>query len=624
MRAQAPLSWRVCLSSSSTSSTRRSRKIRHGATSKSSSVVTRWVGLPHIALRALKEESPQVPGEGEHKIMEYIRSAKAQPEYDPNVRHCLYGLDADLVMLALLSHDPHFCLLREEVTFGPKRTKSKGGLESQNFYLLHISLFREYLDLEFSSLREPDSQLPFAYDLERIIDDFILLCIFVGNDFLPHLPGLHINEGAFPMLFGIYKRVLPRAGGYLNEYGTLHTGRLQLVLDELRDFESKNFEHEFADSSWFKGKQSKHIEALERARARAPLVLTSQQRALFERVKTFARSALLAPSSVLEIPATLPARDRRFLSDLANELRLDIAFDAQDAAGEPAIAISLDQEVAALANEDLEGDGHANGGSNAEANLALDRVLQKYERAPTVKIPEGEDLEADYERRLEEKMTEWRAEYYRVCDARCTGLSLSAHDHRELRTSSNSTTARTRTPCIALLSRGSRASNGSSTTITTASRPGAGSTLSTTHPRSQVGVAELSCCAGWRFLTSQEQIFQTFRRTASISSSVSPSGRLSSSWAFYRISAPRTSLWRSGSAFAQRPSTRSQADVTVQDLMSDPESPILDFYPRAFEADLNGKKQDWEAVVKIPFIDERRLIAAMKRAPLTESSRGSR
>src|SRR5882762_2261488 len=58
--------------------------------------------------------------------MKHIWLLRAQPDYNPNIRHCLYGLDADLIMLGLLSHDPHFCLLREEVKFGPS-AKKKGG-----------------------------------------------------------------------------------------------------------------------------------------------------------------------------------------------------------------------------------------------------------------------------------------------------------------------------------------------------------------------------------------------------------------------------------------------------------------------------------------------------------------
>ncbi|CAH7669160.1 hypothetical protein PPACK8108_LOCUS3727 [Phakopsora pachyrhizi] len=47
--------------------------------------------------------------------------------------------------------------------------------------------------------------------------------------------------------------------------------------------------------------------------------------------------------------------------------------------------------------------------------------------------------------------------------------------------------------------------------------------------------------------------------------------------------------------------------------MTDPDSPIIDMFPSEFETDLNGKKQAWEAIVKIPFIDQDRLLNAMKR-----------
>jgi 5'-3' exoribonuclease 2 len=47
-------------------------------------------------------------------------------------------------------------------------------------------------------------------------------------------------------------------------------------------------------------------------------------------------------------------------------------------------------------------------------------------------------------------------------------------------------------------------------------------------------------------------------------------------------------------------------------LMSDPESPIIDFYPKEIACDPNGKAMPWLWVVLLPFIDEDRLLAALK------------
>lgn len=57
------------------------------------------------------------------------------------------------------------------------------------------------------------SRMGSDYDLERIIDDWILMGFLVGNDFIPHLPHLHINHDALPLLYKTYISVLPSLGG---------------------------------------------------------------------------------------------------------------------------------------------------------------------------------------------------------------------------------------------------------------------------------------------------------------------------------------------------------------------------------------------------------------------------
>ena len=50
----------------------------------------------------------------------------------------------------------------------------------------------------------------------------------------------------------------------------------------------------------------------------------------------------------------------------------------------------------------------------------------------------------------------------------------------------------------------------------------------------------------------------------------------------------------------------------LQSLMINPDSPIFEFYPKDFVSDLNGKQQEWEAVVLIPFIEEIKLKEAIQ------------
>ncbi|KAI4897691.1 hypothetical protein NFI96_015716 [Prochilodus magdalenae] len=194
----------------------------------------------------------ETPGEGEHKIMEFIRSEIVKPGHDPNTRHCLYGLDADLIMLGLTSHEPHFSLLREEVRFGGKKSQKRiTAPEETTFHLLHLSLMREYIDYEFSSVRD---KISFEYDLERIIDDWILMGFLVGNDFIPHLPHLHINHDALPLLYRTYISVLPSLGGYLNENGNLNLARFEKYLEKLSEFDREHFSEVFVDLKWFESK----------------------------------------------------------------------------------------------------------------------------------------------------------------------------------------------------------------------------------------------------------------------------------------------------------------------------------------------------------------------------------
>lgn len=348
----------------------------------------------------------EVPGEGEHKIMEYIRNAKSQPGYNPNVRHCLYGLDADLIMLGLLSHDPHFCLLREEVTFGrASKTKSKE-LEHQNFYLLHLCMVREYLEMEFQEL-QAEGALKFPFDLEKVIDDFILMAFFVGNDFLPNLPNLHINEGALARMFGIYKKVLPQCEGYLHDNGVINMSRVQLLLEELGQIEVDAFENDISDEKWFASKQMENKNgsqngAQHKTRKGNQLVITSAQRDLWKnKIRPYITKK---PGSPLDLGTDLKAADRKFVQDLADAMHMQWST-VDDDEGNRHLTLALPTKQAD-GDEDEEEDEDED-----EGNLAAYRVMKQYDKA-MVADTTPEDAQKHYEELYNTKRQAWKTKYY--------------------------------------------------------------------------------------------------------------------------------------------------------------------------------------------------------------------
>lgn len=194
------------------------------------------------------------PGEGEHKIVDLIRRRKMLPNYDPNESHCMYGLDADLIMLALATHEPHFVLLREVVTFGGAGSKkeqmkraedeAKGIKEDpklvrpDSFVLFHVGLLREFLEMELRGGEINGTLEPIAnFNLEQCIDDFVFMCVFVGNDFLPALPTLGIGDGSITTMLQLYRELVLSRGDYLLKDRVINWNAVERLLARIGEME---------------------------------------------------------------------------------------------------------------------------------------------------------------------------------------------------------------------------------------------------------------------------------------------------------------------------------------------------------------------------------------------------
>jgi 5'-3' exonuclease len=137
------------------------------------------------------------PGEGEHKVLQYIRQ-----NLDKNVARIIYGLDADLLYLSLASKASRVYLLREITEF--QNIKS-----SDAFCFVSIDKMRDCVyetmieNMDFDNLIEYKTQF---------IQDYIFLGFLLGNDFLPCLPSVNLNINnkklsGIDILMRVYKEV---------------------------------------------------------------------------------------------------------------------------------------------------------------------------------------------------------------------------------------------------------------------------------------------------------------------------------------------------------------------------------------------------------------------------------
>jgi 5'-3' exoribonuclease 1 len=122
------------------------------------------------------------PGEGEHKLFEYIRK-HSNPEHTTFI----YGLDADLIILGL-NHLKYtrIYLMRETAEF---RLDSN---YHQELMLLDLNQLKQELDLV----------------MDHKLNDYILLSFFIGNDFFPKLPYINLHQKGMERLTTLYKKVI--------------------------------------------------------------------------------------------------------------------------------------------------------------------------------------------------------------------------------------------------------------------------------------------------------------------------------------------------------------------------------------------------------------------------------
>lgn len=163
--------------------------------------------------------SADVAGEGEHKILEYIKNNKKNNESE-----CIYGLDADLIMLAMVSECPEIYLIREQF-------QSKNN--HQNFDIVSISILKTAL-IETITENIINSD---KYNEINLINDFVFYCFILGNDFIPKIQSMKIKDGSITRLIEIYASIINDLNSYLIMNGQINSQFLLQIFENLSQLE---------------------------------------------------------------------------------------------------------------------------------------------------------------------------------------------------------------------------------------------------------------------------------------------------------------------------------------------------------------------------------------------------
>ena len=165
-----------------------------------------------------------VPGEGECKIMDHIKK-------NPDVINSVASLDSDLIMYTLCSQYENLFIFRDEVE--PDLIKIYG-----NNHFLSIGKLRD-------AFKEDMQQyLNTPADVKNVINDYILMCFFGGNDFVHHLPSVEIRFGGLDTLLEIYWKYLNMSGNqYLTDGHRINFDAYRNYVGMLADSEAEMIKH---------------------------------------------------------------------------------------------------------------------------------------------------------------------------------------------------------------------------------------------------------------------------------------------------------------------------------------------------------------------------------------------